>query len=192
MNSITSFGGVPFGFFDWSDFHLYKDKIIQTCLDRYKPNTVESNIAPYVKTGLWESDFNFLDLEELTNLRTWITLTAKNFVNTLNKTNYHLHIKESWAHVTEHKGHHEPHRHPNSTWSGIFYVQQEDISSGQNIFFNYYTMPEIPGYEFFNEQFSVDIVPGRLVIFPSTILHYAKPYLGTDKRIIISFNSNVI
>lgn len=192
MNNISAIGGIPFGFFDWEGFDLHKDKIIQTCLDRYKPSTIESQVAPNVKTDLWESNFNFLELNEMTELRTWITATTADFVNKINKSNYHLLIKESWAHVTVYKGHHEPHRHPKSTWSGIFYVQQEDISTGRNIFFNYYTMPDIPGYEFFNEQFSVDIVPGRLIIFPSTILHYAKPYLGTDKRIIIAFNSIVI
>ena len=53
-------------------------------------------------------------------------------------------------------------------------------------------MPKIPGYEFFNEQFTFDIVPGRLIIFPSIMLHYAKPYLGTDKRLIIAFNAECI
>lgn len=189
MNNILNVGAVPIGIYDWDQFQDYKRLIIDYCLLNEKSNTVESNIAPEVKHNLWESDFNFLSKPHLHELNNWITLTTRLFVNTVNNSNYHVAITDSWAHITENGGHHEPHRHLNSSWSGIFYIQQEDLNSGKNIFFNYNSMPNIKGYEFYNEQFTIDIKPGRLVIFPSTMLHYAKPYLGTDKRIVVAFNA---
>jgi uncharacterized protein (TIGR02466 family) len=189
MNNILNVGSTPIGIYDWTSFQKHKTSIVDYCLLNEKSSTIESDIAPEVKHNLWESDFNFLNRPELIELTKWITVTTKDFINSINHSNYHIAITDSWAHVTSTTGHHEPHRHTNASWSGLFYVQQGDIDSGKNIFFNYHTMPDIKGYEFYNEQFTIDIKPGRLVIFPSTMLHYAKPYLGTDKRIIISFNS---
>lgn len=192
MNDIFTAGGIPIGLIDWREFEIYKSDIINFCLNRYKPNLIESNIAVGVKQNLWESKFDFLEQPELSKLKIWLTITLNDFVNTLNRSNYHTAITESWAHVTELHGHHQPHRHPQSLWSGIFYVQQEDINSGKNIFFNYFSLPKVPGYDFFCDQFEIDIVPGRLVLFPSSMLHYANSYLGTDKRIVIAFNSIII
>jgi uncharacterized protein (TIGR02466 family) len=189
MDNILTVGTIPIAIKDWPEFEKYKDVIIKFCLDKEKPAIIESNIAPDVKHSLWESDFNFLANTELAELNTWIHIVTNEFINEINQSTYHTAITNSWAHVTSNSGHHEPHRHTESSWSGLFYVQQEDVNTGKNVFFNYHTMPKIPGYEFFNEQFTIDIKPGRLVIFPSTMLHYAKPYLGSDKRIIISFNS---
>ena len=189
MNTILNTGSIPIGIVDWSDFSKYREQIVNTCLLANKPNTIESNISTEVKHSLWESDFKFLSNPNLSELHKWLTHTVTDFVNNINQTTYHIAITDSWAHVTVNGGHHEPHRHTESSWSGIFYVSQDDLSSGQNIFFNYFNMPRIPGYEFFDEQFTVEIIPGRLVIFPSTMLHYAKPYLGTDQRIVIAFNS---
>lgn len=192
MNSILTAGGIPIGLIDWPDFEIHKDNIINFCLSNYKPNVIESQIAERAKLNLWESKFNLLENLELSKLKYWLTITLTDFVNTLNHSSYNTVITESWAHITELHGHHLPHRHPHSVWSGIFYIQQHDIDSGKNIFFNYFSLPKIPGYEFFCDQFEIDVVPGRLVLFPSTMLHYANSYLGTDKRIIIAFNSIVI
>lgn len=192
MNNILTAGGIPIGLIDWLDFNQHKDNIINFCLKNYKPNTIESNIAVRAKNNLWESDFSFLENKELSALKCWITIVLNKFVNQVNQSNYHVVLTESWAHVTNADGYHHPHRHPNSVWSGIFYIQQDDVDSGKNIFFNYYSLPKIPGYDFFCDQFEVDIVPGRLVLFPSSMLHYATSYLGTDQRIVIAFNSIIV
>lgn len=188
MNNILNVGSIPVGLIDWEEFEQYKEYIISTCLSMANSNTIDSNVATEVKHNLWESNFQFLATPEMNKLNNWLTHTVTDFVNTINNTNYHVAITDSWAHVTSKDGHHEPHRHVGSSWSGIFYVSQDDTTSGQNIFFNYFNLPKIAGYEFFDEQFTVDIIPGRLVIFPSTMLHYAKPYSGIDKRIVIAFN----
>jgi len=186
-------GSIPIGIVAWDEFNQYRDTIINLCLVNEKPNQIESNIGSPIKNNLWESKFDFLQVHaELETLHTWIHCAVTNFVNTVNKKQYHIAITESWAHVTRTGGSHGAHRHPYTTWSGIFYVDADDLTSGQNIFFNYFDMPKLPGYDFFEEQFEVNFMPGSLVIFPSTMLHYAKPYLGKDRRIVISFNSVII
>ncbi len=187
---IISVGAIPVGIFEWKEFANHKDAIVDLCLREEKPNVIESNIAPKVKTNLWESNFSFLQQHsELKALDTWLNSTTRDFVNAVNKSDYHIAITESWAHVTRPMGQHEPHRHPDSTWSGIFYIDADEPQSGNNIWFNMFKLPERPGLEFFDENFSAEFIPGRLIIFPSIMLHYAKPYLGKDRRILIAFNS---
>jgi len=167
--------------------------LVNTCLESEKPNTVESGVGTQIKNNLWESEFNFLEQkQELNPLKTWMEIATADFVNYINKTNYKILITESWAHVTRPGGFHGPHRHTLSAWSGIFYVYADDESTGVNWFFNHFSLPPIKGYEFFSEQYKVNFCAGKLVIFPSTMLHYAEPYLGKDKRIVIAFNSTVI
>jgi hypothetical protein len=50
-------------------------------------------------------------------------------------------------------------------------------------------MERKPGLEFADDRFSASVVPGRLILFPSMILHDAAAYFGQDPRIVISFNS---
>jgi uncharacterized protein (TIGR02466 family) len=190
---IDSLGAIPIGHLMWEDFQTNKDSIINVCLEQEKPNIVESNVATRIKNNLWESQFNFLDSsEKLVNLKLWFLKATTDFVNHINGTEYKIAITESWAHITRPGGFHGPHRHTQSTWSGIFYVYADDDSRAENWFFNHFHLPMIPGYEFFAEQYKTDFVPGKLIIFPSTMLHYATPYLGLDKRIVIAFNSVVI
>ena len=187
-------GGLPVGFLHWPDFEKHKQAIIDLCLANEKQNTVESDVGTSIKNNLWESKFDFLNGHtELSELNTWLTMATNDFVNVVNNREHKLGIIESWAHVTRPGGYHGPHRHPTSTWSGIFYVDADDYSDGaaSNMFFNHFTMPRLPGYEFFEEQIEIQFKPGLLVIFPSTMLHYAKPYLGKDRRIVIAFNSFV-
>ncbi len=190
---VDTVGSIPIGHLIWEDFHLNKDTIIDLCLQHEKPNVIESNVATKIKSNIWESPFNFLDTStELLNLKLWLLKATKDFVNYVNKTDYNLTITESWAHVARPGGFHGPHRHTLSTWSGIFYVYADDKEHAENWFFNHFHLPMIPGYEFYSEQYKSDFVPGKLIIFPSTMLHYASPYLGKDKRIVIAFNSIVI
>jgi uncharacterized protein (TIGR02466 family) len=186
-------GSIPIGTSAWPEFDQHRNTIIDVCLANEKPNQIESNIGSPIKTNLWESKFDFLQAHpELSALHTWMHQSVSEFVSNINKKQYHLAITESWAHVTRPGGSHGPHRHPYSTWSGIFYVDADMPDSGQNVFFNHFDMPKVLGYDFFEEQFEVNFMPGTLVLFPSTMMHYAKPYLGNDRRIVISFNSVVI
>jgi uncharacterized protein (TIGR02466 family) len=189
MPDIQWVGGIPISRITWNKFDSVKDNIIQFCLGQEKPNTIESNIAVNLKNNLWESSFDFLQQSEMLELSAWIHHTSSDFVSTINQNQHRVAITESWAHVTRPGGYHGPHRHPWSTWSGIFYVYADDEKVANNTFLNHFNMPRVAGYEFFEEEMQIEFKEGSLVIFPSTMLHYAKPYLGKDKRIVISFNS---
>jgi uncharacterized protein (TIGR02466 family) len=184
----VNLGEIPLGYFDYDSSKL--DLIKQYCLSNEKPNTIESLINSTAKSNLWESTFNILDAQELSNLKIWLTTTSQEFVNQLNNIRpYKFVITESWAHVTRNHGYHLPHRHNHSTWSGIFYVSSGNYESGQNSIYNPYYIERKTGLDFMDDRFVVEFKPGRLVLFPSMLMHDAVPYVGEEPRIVIAFNA---
>ena len=106
---------------------------------------------------------------------------------------------ESWFHITRYGGRHGLHNHPNSSWSGIYYVRAgdhvpEDPTSGKTRFYvprGLATSYGDPVSEFMDASVSVDVTPqeGLLVVFPSFIFHEVLTYFGQSERITIPFNA---
>jgi uncharacterized protein (TIGR02466 family) len=111
--------------------------------------------------------------------------------------NYH-----SWFHVTRTGGHLGVHNHPMASWSGIFCVDPGDSpadrpESGSVRFMD----PRVgagmymdSGNDHLRGQFElcglqVQHEAGKLVLFPSYLLHEVFPYWGTRPRIVIAFNA---
>lgn len=187
MRQEISIGKIPLLISDFENFN--RQEVTNLCLSLEKPNTIESNISPQAKYNLWESDFNFLEKhQELTSLKLWILRESQTAINKLNNTNYNIAIIESWAHVTRNGGYHRPHHHNNSTWSGIFYVDCETNKGGNNNWYLPYYLERKSGLEFADDRFTANFVPGRMVLFPSMLLHDAEPYHGSKPKIVIAFN----
>lgn len=192
MNNIQQIllGKIPLLISDFYQFETYKETVIKTCLLNEKKNLVESNVAVNSKKNLWESDFTFLEkFNVLNDLKMWLITESETLVNNFNNTNYKFVITESWAHVTRKGGYHKPHYHPNSTWSGIFYICIEEGCEGNNNWYLPYFIERKPGLEFAEDRFTSTFVPGRLILFPSMLLHDAEPYYGNLPRIVIGFNA---
>jgi Putative 2OG-Fe(II) oxygenase len=82
-----------------------------------------------------------------------------------------------WAIVNRHSSFHRRHNHV-GRMSGIFYVDRGDATTP--------TMFE--GEEPGAAARAIDPVPGRLVVFPSSLYHWVGPYLGMTPRITIGFD----
>ncbi len=190
MRQVTLLGKIPLLTSKWEKFEENKNVIVETCLQAEIPNTIESNIAVNAKSNLWESSFDFLEKQSIiNNLKLWLIEESTLLINNFNNSNYKMIITESWAHVTRYGGYHSPHYHPNSTWSGIFYVDTEINKGGNNNWYLPYYMERKLGLDFADDQFTVKCEPGNLILFPSMLLHDADLYTGTNPRIVISFNS---
>ena len=110
----------------------------------------------------------------------------------------------TWFHVTRRGGYQGTHNHPNASWSGIYCVDPgdppsspEDRNSGAVRFqdpragSNMYRDPTNSGmhipYQLGSWQLHHE--PGRLIIFPSYLLHEIFPYNGERPRIVVAFNA---
>ena len=100
-----------------------------------------------------------------------------------------------WANLLRKGNYNTVHNHPESAWSGVYYVDigtqnKEHPLSGMLEFMDprpFVEMVSTPGMPF---GLPVRIQPeaGLMVIFPSWLYHHVHAYVGEDARIAIAFN----
>ena len=114
----------------------------------------------------------------------------------LYKNNLKFKISAAWANKSEKSHYHHKHMHPNSWWSGIYYLTDHELG-GTTKFYS-----DNPWYKFENADmfFLQDLVvppsnitsykpvAGNLIIFPSNIMHDTTPNEDDHDRYTISFN----
>ncbi len=158
------------------------------------PSLGRSNI------GGWHSQTDFFNHPEpavaaLTNWVTWAvtrmvgaTAGPDRFKGTL--------AVSAWATICRAGAYHAPHSHPDSAWSGVYYVDAgteipDQPLSGVLEFLDpragveAVTAPGDP----YGVPFRIWPQSGLLVAFPSWLYHWVHPYAGQTPRIAVSFNA---
>ena len=111
-------------------------------------------------------------------------------------------FNSDWTHITNNNGYHDAHKHLNTSWGGIYYVNAGECGmvadengdsrmNGSNRFYSpiqYFTLDQRMQY-LRHDVADVSPEDGVLVIFPAYLLHSATPYIGEKDRIVISFNA---
>lgn len=168
--------------------------------------TIASGVAPQLKRNLFESEFNFFeqDLPEIRSLHKFCSSMVLEVARHHNRDHWTsdktpvVHCHESWYHITRNGGYHDYHMHPNCSWCGIYYVELGNTRAGNGT--NSFLDPRNNtqayrdyGSSYFNgmEQFDVEPVEGRLIIFPSYLYHSARPYQGERDRLVVAFNAMI-
>jgi uncharacterized protein (TIGR02466 family) len=110
-------------------------------------------------------------------------------------------FNDAWVHVTRRGGYFSLHNHPNASWSGVYCVDTgvsdaDRPDSGLLSFLGPSTASAMhfdagnaripPPYG--TQMRNLRLEAGRLVLFPSWVLHEVKPFEGTGERITIAFN----
>ena len=100
-----------------------------------------------------------------------------------------------WANINPPGGYNRPHLHPNSHFSGVYYIKAPK-NSGQIVFNEprsgaHMVMPsrkegEPPSHLW--REVRVNPLEGRIVMFPSWLWHCVEPNESNDIRISVSFN----
>ena len=102
---------------------------------------------------------------------------------------------EGWANITRHGGYNKLHNHPNSQWSGVYYVTAgepdrawEDNGKLELIDPRTGINMVVLKDSLIDGRYIVEPIPGLMVIFPSWLKHLVHPFYGTGDRISIAFN----
>ena len=152
--------------------------------------------------GGWHSRPDFLSRPEpaVGALTTWVTWVVNQMIAaTAGSGRFKGTLSVSaWATICRDGAYHAPHSHPDSAWSGVYYV-----AAGANA----PTRPLSGVLEFLDPRAGVEAVTapgdpygepvrvrpetGLLVIFPSWLYHWVHPYTGQAPRIAVSFNATV-
>ena len=104
----------------------------------------------------------------------------------------------AWATVCRAGTYHAPHSHPDSAWSGVYYVDSGSENPGCRLSGVLEFLDPRAGAEAvsapgdpYGEPFRVRPQAGLLVVFPSWLYHWVHPYEGERPRIAISFNATI-
>ena len=100
-----------------------------------------------------------------------------------------------WANVNPPGGMNRAHQHPNSLWSGVYYVKapknsgqlkiDDPRSSAAMVRPNQKKGPIPPRL---HRETHYDPIAGRCIMFPSWLMHWVDPNQSNDIRISLSFN----
>ena len=104
-----------------------------------------------------------------------------------------LKVTGCWANVSGHAAHHREHSHPNNFLSGAYYVKTP--SGGDSINFHdprteaHTIAPHVSASSTKNASaVTIDVQPGRLVLFPAWLRHSVDPNTSQELRMSVSFN----
>jgi uncharacterized protein (TIGR02466 family) len=152
--------------------------------------------------GGWHSRTDFLRRPEsaVAALTSWITWALRRAVNaTAGEGAFAGNLSlAAWATICREGAYHAPHSHPDSAWSGVYYVDagnrnQARPLSGVLEFLDPRTGVEAvstPG-DPYGDPVRVWPEAGLLVVFPSWLCHWVHPYAGDTPRIAVSFNASL-
>jgi uncharacterized protein (TIGR02466 family) len=150
--------------------------------------------------GGWHSQTHFFTRSEpaVNALTTWVTWAVKQMVEASAGPDVVAGpiSLAAWATICRAGAYHAPHSHPDSAWSGVYYVDPgtrdpDRPLSGVLEFVDpragveAVTAPGDP----YGEPVRVHPQAGLLVVFPSWLYHWVHPYAGSAPRIAISFNA---
>ena len=100
-----------------------------------------------------------------------------------------------WANINPPGGYNAPHLHPNSLYSGVYYIKApkdsgdlvfNDPSPGEQL--NLPAIKKGPPPKHLWREVHLAPVEGRIIIFPFYLWHNVEPNLSNDIRISVSFN----
>ena len=189
--------GTPVIAYPWPDSETLNAELRQVILDKEKDNdgVVKSNV------GGWHSATNFFAGEQ-DCVRT-LKMRVQNLVIDLMRAitvapegartfNFRT---DGWANVSRDGDYNNVHNHPNCLWSGVYYVAEGkpdpdrpnngklelfDPRAGVNMIFIENTM--------LHGRYTIDPIPGLMVVFPAWLQHMVHPFFGKGERISVSFN----
>jgi uncharacterized protein (TIGR02466 family) len=161
-----------------------------------QPSVGRSNV------GGWHSRPDFLRRSEpsVAALTAWVTWAVGRMIDASAgprafKGSLSL---SAWATICRAGSYHAPHSHPDSAWSGVYYVDAgtrnpDHPLSGMLEFLDPRAGIEAvsaPG-DPYGQPVRVSPESGLLVTFPSWLYHWVHPYAGQTPRIAVSFNASL-
>jgi uncharacterized protein (TIGR02466 family) len=152
--------------------------------------------------GGWHSRPGFLNRPDpaVSALTAWLTWALRRMIDATAGTNAFKGTLSAsgWATICRTGAYHAPHSHPDSAWSGVYYVDPGAGSPDQPLSGVLEFLDPRAGVEAvtapgdpYGEPFRVRPQAGLLVLFPSWLYHWVHPYAGQTPRIAVSFNATL-
>lgn len=154
------------------------------------------------QAGAWHSQLNMHELPQFNTISRHIIQQTGRLFDTLHyDTAFSPVIDSMWANINPRHAHNRSHIHPDTLWSGVYYVQappncgrisfSDPRVQARVITPHYSTTTDRPMHSW--PEIYFDAITGRLILFPAWLAHEVEPNLTThvgeaENRVSISFN----
>jgi len=152
-----------------------------------------------VKNGLVSHDKNILENKKYSSLKRKILKETNNYLHNIFQINKRInfYISNSWC-IKHDKGDiAETHDHVNSFVSGVYYFKTPNHSGNilfqrnhftNNLFSRSFSLPLNSFNEYNSYSYSIEVEEGKLVLFPSHLLHSTEENKSDEQRGSLAFN----
>ena len=189
------------GRFQISNTEATNAALFRTLLDR--ESRTPSN--DYANLGGWHSSGDLLEwgTPEVESLRNWISEALNRMVQATGQLPEVVGRSapprggfrvSAWGNISRRGNYHRMHNHPNSAWSGCYYVTGIGSTTSMGGVLELYDprpfteMVEVPGSPY-GQRVQVRPVPGLMVLFPSWLYHFVHPCDTDTERVSNAFNA---
>ncbi len=105
-------------------------------------------------------------------------------------------IGNYWININRDKDSNNPHAHPGAFFSGVYYIKAEPLAGAISFMHPVSTHPYTIPYgvneietSFNTSSYIEQPEAGKLIIFPSWLVHYVQPNRSGNDRISLAFNT---
>ncbi|HOZ33928.1 MAG TPA: TIGR02466 family protein [Tabrizicola sp.] len=101
----------------------------------------------------------------------------------------------AWMNMNPTGGFNAPHTHPGAHWSGVYYVRQPKVDSGNSGMIEFLDpRSDLPAWRIlqsraFRPKRKIRPEAGEIVLFPSYLVHWVYPNETGGERVTIAFNA---
>ncbi len=111
--------------------------------------------------------------------------------------NYRIYVMNSWGIINGKYAYNSMHNHPNAMLSGVYYIQAPKDCG--NLEFRdprearlMKSIPTTGHHRGTYKTIYYEPIEGRMVLFPSWLLHSVRPNLSEEERVCVSFNLDLV
>ena len=101
----------------------------------------------------------------------------------------------AWMNANPAGGFNAPHTHPGAHWSGVYYVSQPEVETGNSGMIEFLDpRSDLPNWRLlgapaFRAKKKLRPAPGEMILFPSYLVHWVYPNEADGERVSIAFNA---
>lgn len=188
------------GQFQFSECQVVNEGLLKALLNMES----EQPSIDHANMGGWHSKGDLLDqpVSEIVQLRQWIAEAINRMVHATGQLpevrgrpaprgNFRL---TAWGNISRKGNYHRMHSHPNSAWSGVYYLTDSHSDLPLDGVLELYDprqfaeMVDVPGSPY-GQRIHITPIPGLMVVFPSWLYHFVHPVKSDTLRASIAFNA---
>jgi uncharacterized protein (TIGR02466 family) len=152
--------------------------------------------------GGWHSEGNLFEnpAEPVQTLRRAAVLSVMEAIRAVGSKNAPESFEMklfAWMNMNPTGGFNAPHTHPGAHWSGVYYVRQPTVETGNSGMIEFLDpRSDLPAWRIlqakaFRSKRKIRPEAGEIVLFPSYLVHWVYPNETGEERVTIAFNATL-